>query len=58
MNKVEYDISDECSKIINKSFHAMYEEHPHECNMLIYAGLTLIFAFGAYKEMKAIPRNM
>ena len=49
---------EECIKDgFDDSFHAMYEEHPHECNMLIYAGLTLIFAFGAYKEMKAIPRN-
>lgn len=58
MNKVEYDVSDEYSKIINKSFHAVCEDHPHECNMLIYAGLTLLFAFGAYKEMRAIPRNV
>lgn len=42
--------------IINKSVHDIYEAHPHECNMLMYAGLTLLFAFGTYKEMKAIPR--
>lgn len=56
MEKQAFNTADNYMMIINKSVHDIYEAHPHECNMLMYAGLTLLFAFGTYKEMKAIPR--
>lgn len=38
--------------------HDLYVEHTHECNLIAYAGLSILFAFGAYKEYVAVSNNI
>lgn len=57
MKKNEAIITDNISSMIMQSLHDLYVEHPHECNLIAYAGLSILFAFGAYKEYVAVSNN-
>lgn len=58
MKKNEAIITDNISSMIMQSLHDLYVEHTHECNLIAYAGLSILFAFGAYKEYVAVSNNI
>ena len=45
------------ARIAEMSYDKIRAEYPHETNMFMYAGLAIFFAFGAYKEFRAIPNE-
>ena len=47
MKKNEAIITDNISSMIMQSLHDLYVEHPHECNLIDYAGLS-IAAYSAF----------
>lgn len=48
-------IADNFSSALSKAVHNIYEEHPHEFNMIFYLGGALVLILGACHEYQLIP---
>lgn len=57
MKKNEAIITDNLSSMIMQSLHDLYVEHSHVCNLIAYAGLSILLALGTYKEYVAVSNN-
>lgn len=52
------EMSLQASGFIEQAICNIYETHPHEVKTILFAAVSLIFGYSAYKEYELIPKTV